>query len=117
MRNFVLGLALASTIALAGCATSPLPSLISNGTPGPATVANVQATAIQICAFEPTAATVAKLVTSSDIVTTADAVAKAICNAVTTNVQAEGNVPGRYIPAVKQSDGTLVIIHGRKVKN
>lgn len=112
MRNFVFGLALASTIALAGCATVPDP-LVTTGSPSPATVSKVQTLAIAACAFEPTAATVAKLFTTSSLVTTADSIAQAICKAVTTNVQAEGNVPGRYIPAVKQPDGTLVIVKGK----
>lgn len=114
MRKFLV-LAAAGFL-LAGCVTDNLlPSPIVGGGTN-ATISTVQKVAIDLCAFEPTAETVAQVLSSSAIITTAEVVARAICKAATTNVQAEGNVPGRYVSSLRTDTGKLVIVKGRFVK-
>lgn len=90
-----------------------------------ATIDEVQKLTTKFCAFVPTAKTIAEILTSGNgagsgtggggggnfAVNKATAIASAICAAVTTNPQSEGNVPGRYVPVVNG-----VKIEGYKVK-
>lgn len=92
-----------------------------------ATIDEVQKLTTKFCAFVPTAKTIAEILTSGGggwgtgggggggggnfAVNKATAIASAICAAVTTNPQSEGNVPGRYVPVVNG-----VKIEGYKVK-
>jgi hypothetical protein len=89
-------------LALAACNTPTVT------TPTPAAV---QSLAVGFCAYEPTIATVAKIISSSPYLDTADTIAKAICNAVTINPLADGPGPKNYRPQING-----VIIQGHFVK-
>ena len=99
MRKFLIGTSLAAVMSFGGCATT-------SSTDIAATIAQVQQIAVQICAFIPTAATVAGiLATGNPAVATASAAAAAICAAVTP-AKAAGKLRG--VPTVSG-----VVIHGR----
>lgn len=96
MRNALMAAAVASSLALAGCATQPLP----DGSPGPLVdpvkVAQVQNTAKQICGFLPTATTVASIIATftggGAIVDTVGQAANGICAAITSKGARRGGV-------------------------
>jgi hypothetical protein len=82
----------------------------------PAAIKQVQKQTTQICAFVPTFNTVAQIFAKdSSLVAQAGSVAQSVCNALSMNVQAEGNVPGRYLPAIRVK-GQLVVIKGSQVR-
>lgn len=96
MRNLALCLALSS--ALAGCATSDT----GGGVPSidPAAISQIQADAVQVCGFEPTAATVINIIAAiagagpvASMVTNA---ADAICKAVTAKAARPGHKPSYH---------------------
>lgn len=105
MRKLLLAASAAFAMSLGGCATT------GNGTFDLASfIASVQADTNLVCAFIPTAETVANIVsTGNPIVATAGAVANAICAAVTP-VKAAGKF-GAVAPTVAG-----VAIHGRFTK-
>lgn len=74
-----------------------------------ATVKQVQDYTALACAFEPTAAVVTSIFSKSGGDSVA-AIGGAICKAVSMNVQAEGNVPGQFVPKAYG-----VVIKGRKL--
>lgn len=77
-------IALAASLALAGCATTgtlPGGGTVDVSNPDQ-TIATVQAAAVKACGWEPTVATLVELFTANPVVMTADAWARAMCNAV-----------------------------------
>ena len=90
MKKLVISAAFALT--LASCATTPTNS----------NIAQIQQAAVNICKFLPTAQTVAGILISSSsmVLATANAVASAICSAVTTNPLADGPGAKNYKPHV-----------------
>lgn len=98
MKKLALALLIASTLSLGGCAGTL-----------PPTVASIQQLAVSVCGFLPTVATVASIIAAGNpLVATAEAIANAICNAVT-----PAKVSGR-LRAVQPMVGG-VVIHGRWV--
>lgn len=76
-----------AALALGGCSTVPGVDPIT-GNPIATEVANIQAQAVQICAFEPTAATVTNILATfipgaSPVTAIINQVAQSICGAVT----------------------------------
>jgi hypothetical protein len=100
MKKILLAAAAAWAVSLGGCTTT--------GTFDLATfVSQVQSTTNAVCAFIPTAETVANIVaTGNPIVATADAVANAICDAVRPKTTGRLRAPGP--PTVAG-----VVVHGR----
>ena len=101
--NIIRAAILSTTLAMGGCATM-------GGTPVDLTsfVAQVQATTSAVCSFLPTAETVASIIaTGNPIVTTAGAVASAICAAV-----APAKVAGKLKRATAPTVAG-VAIHGK----
>jgi hypothetical protein len=78
MRNTILSVAFAGTL-LAGCASvGGVPTVLG------ISAAEVQQDAIAICSFLPTASTVANIIAvGNPLLTTAEAIAQAICASVT----------------------------------
>lgn len=90
-------LVLASTLLLSACTTVPVVNP-NTGNPVVTDVAKVQALAVKICAFEPTAATVTAIIASlvpgaSPTVTLISQIAQSICDAVAPKVQALLSAP------------------------
>ena len=79
MRKLTLGATTALSLFVGGCAT------ISGGI----NVADVQGDAVAACKFLPDAAAVVALLTADPAVTTAEAIARIICSAVTGNAGAK----------------------------
>jgi len=108
MNKFVIATALSGSVLLSSCATVPGVDPIT-GKPVATEVANITATAITICGFEPTAATVTNILATfipgaSPIAAIVEQVAQSICNAVT----AKG---GRYGGAAPQVNGVPIDGH------
>ena len=103
MRNLIF--ACAFVFPLAACNT-----VDPNGNAVAPSVSSVQSVATTICKYVPTAETVAKILTGWAGSVTADAIAGAICNAVTTNPLADGPNRDSYTPNVNG-----VVIHGHFV--
>lgn len=84
MRPMIKMLPVLAALALGGCAGVPLPDI---QTKVDTTVAQIQSIAVQICRFEPTIATVTRIIATlagaGEFGTTATAVANSICAAVT----------------------------------
>jgi hypothetical protein len=99
IRKFLL--ASTTALLLSGCATT--------GVLGPITVANVQTLTISVCSFLPTAGTIENILLANvPGLTTAQAIAQAICNAL---VPAKSSRRGAAAPNVAG-----VPIHGRFVR-
>jgi len=102
IRNLFFAAPVAAALALSGCAGGVTPATVS------ATIAQVQQATVLTCSFLPTAATVAGILSGGNpLVTTAAAIAQAICTAVT----AKGARKGGPAPMVGN-----VVVHGRWVK-
>ena len=103
LRTLKFALPLAGMIALGGCGTT-------GGLSAP-TIAQVQAAAVAACSFLPTATTVAQIISAGNpLVTTAGAIAQAICSALaTSSVKSSAR-----LHAVQPMVGN-VVIHGRFV--
>lgn len=104
-------LAILAVLSLGACTTVPVTNP-STGNPVVTDVMKIQALAIKICAFEPTAETVTNIITSlvpgaSPTVTLISQIAHSICDAMVPKVQAFMSAP----PAVNG-----VPIEGRFVK-
>jgi hypothetical protein len=99
MRKSMLGAALALFVALGGCATTSNTDIVSE----------VQTITTTACSFVPTADTIIALVGSSPALTTAAAIADAICAAVTP--KAASRKRGATPPIVNG-----VVIHGSFVR-
>jgi hypothetical protein len=103
IRKLFFAAPVAVALALGGCATGSV-----TATTVAATVAQVQQATILACNFLPTAATVASILSGGNpLVSTASAIAQAICTAVTTKAARQGG------PAPSVGN---VVIHGRFVK-
>lgn len=100
MRKFMLGTALAAFLAAGGCATTSNTDIVSE----------VQTITTAACSFVPTADTIVALFGSSPALATAEAVAGAICAAVTPKSAAlkRGTAP---LPKVNG-----IVIHGSFVR-
>jgi len=112
MKKIIL--AAVCCIALAGCGSIPsVTPQQANNAAGQvvATVKTVQSYTQQVCKFVPTAATLISLF-NSGAGGTVSAISDAICNAVSTNPLAEGDVPGYY----KAARVNGVVIKGKFVK-
>src|SRR6185436_7655476 len=95
-------LALLASLLLAGCATTP------GGAPNPI-IAQVQAIAIQACAFEPTVKTILSILAlGNPLLGTASSIADAICAAVTPKTAS----------ALKRNPPQVggVVIHGKFIR-
>ncbi len=80
MRKTLIFAGLTAGLAVAACATNPTTGVTTIGS---INVADVQNDAVAICSYLPTAATVANIISANNpVVITADAVATAICQAV-----------------------------------
>jgi hypothetical protein len=97
MRKLTLGAATALSLFGAGCAT------ITGGI----SVADVQTDAVAACKFLPDAAAVAALLSADPAVTTAEAIAKIICSAVTGSASA--GLRGAAAPVVVVNGQTIPI--------
>ena len=97
MRKLMLGAATALSLFAGGCAT------IGGGI----NIADVQADAVAACKFLPDAAAVAALLTADAAVTTAEAIAKIICSAVTGSASAK--LRGAAAPVVVVNGQTIPI--------
>ena len=87
MNKFLLASALSGSLLVASCATVPTVDPIT-GTKVVPEVTKIMTSAVAICGFEPTAATVAAILASfipgaSPIASIVNQVASSICNAVT----------------------------------
>jgi hypothetical protein len=109
LRKLTLAAVAASSIALGGCATTgSAPTDITSF------VAQVQATTSAVCAFVPTAETVASIISTlggpagATIVGTANGIASAICAAV-----APVKAAGKLHRAVAPPTVAGVVIHGK----
>lgn len=98
MRNVFMSLVFA--LALAGCASTQETN---------DTIKQVRDYTVIACGYLPTAATIAKIITNSTIVDTAQGIAAQICAAVTTLPLAEG--PGKRQAVVKG-----IVVKGRFVR-
>src|SRR5262245_20699144 len=86
-RTAVLGLALAGCVTSAGCGAGQL------FTP-PTSVADVQADAVKVCSYLPSAETIVAIIGLNDpTLSTATAIADAICGAITSRSARAGGVP------------------------
>ena len=103
MRKLFFVIPIAAMFSLGGCATI-------GGLSAP-TVAQVQAAAVAACSFLPTAATVANIIAAGNpLVSTAGAIAQAICSAL-----ASSNVRSSARLRATQPMVGNVVIHGRFV--
>jgi hypothetical protein len=103
MRKLLLASSVALATSLGGCATTGGGGAFNLNS----FIANVQADTNLVCAFIPTAETVANIFATGDpIVTTATAVANAICAAVAPKTA--GALKRSTVPTVAG-----VVIHGR----
>jgi len=105
MRKFLMMIPLAATLGFAGCTST---GGIDTGQIA-AYEQQVQQIAVSICGFLPTAATVLNIFVGNPALGTAEAIAQAICNAVTPSAQLQarkratmpnvGGVPvhGRFV--------------------
>ncbi len=106
MRKFMLGAAMAASLAISGCATVGGVSTLST--------AAVQADAATLCGWEPVADDVATVAASlagagGAVVVTANMVATAICNAVKASTQASARLRGTFgAPPAVYVNGVLV---------
>ncbi len=110
MRKILTCSALALSIALGSCGTT--------GTSTTATinsiVTQVQAIAVQVCGFLPTASTVINIVSGSNaIAATAESVAQSICAAVSAVPKLGGRLRGTARAPIMVNG---VVIHGRWVR-
>lgn len=116
-RRHIILCSLALTLALGGCATiNGKPTSVIPGAPAPVTVsdktaeviAQTQAIAKQVCAFLPTASTVAAIFAAGNpVLSTASGIAEAICAAISN----KSSVYGTGGPSVEG-----VRIKGRRLK-
>ena len=98
MRKLMLGAAMAAFAVLGGCATTANTDI----------VAEVQSITTAVCSFVPTADTIIAITGSSPALTTAAAVAQAICAAVTPKA---ASLKRATLPAVNG-----IVIHGSFVR-
>jgi hypothetical protein len=99
LRSIALALALGTTsIVTTGCGTTP----VQVQTDITQIIAQVQSITAQACKFIPTVGTVAAIITANNPgVTTAVAIAEAICNAITAAPPAAaGELGGTVVPRV-----------------
>ena len=87
MRKFLASTVVAGSLLLGGCATTGTGIDPITGQPIATEIANVQALAVQICAFQPTEATVAAILATlvpgaAPVATVITQAAQAICAAV-----------------------------------
>jgi hypothetical protein len=114
LRSIVLALVLGTTsIVTTGCGTTPdvIQTDISK------IIAQVQSITSQICKFVPTAGTIAAIVTANNPgVTTAVAIAEAICNSLAPAPAAAkfGGVINGWMVAPRTVNG--VVIHGHYIQ-
>jgi hypothetical protein len=102
IRKLFFAAPVAAAIALGGCAGTVTATSVAT------TIADVQQAAVLACGFLPTAATVASILSGGNpLVSTASAIAQAICTAVTAKAVRRGG------PAPSVGG---VVIHGRFVK-
>ena len=103
IRKLFFAAPVAAALALSGCATGGVtPATVTT------TITAVQQAAVLACGFLPTAATVASILSGGNpLVSTASAIAQAICTAVTAKAFRRGG------PAPMVGN---VVVHGRFVK-
>jgi hypothetical protein len=104
MRNFLSSILLAGALALAGCASNPLPVLFPSGLP---TAQQVVDTAKATCAVVPNIVDVATLISTNPAIGTAAGFAQAICAAV------NNLATGRGAPASVVVNGVRVRLGAR----
>ena len=103
IRKLFFAAPVAAALALGGCATGGV-----TATSVATTISAVQQAAVLACGFLPTAATVASILSGGNpLVSTASAIAQAICTAVTPKSVRRG----ASVPMVGN-----VVVHGRFVK-
>jgi hypothetical protein len=110
MKNLLLSAIVAASVGLGGCSTTGTPPITNINS----FIAQVQSTAVAVCAFLPTAGTVAEIITlGNPLVSTVDQIVSSICTAVATTVvpPLAGTRFGIAPPTVLG-----VVVHGRFVK-
>jgi hypothetical protein len=94
---------------LVSCSTNPVTGV---PTIGGVDVGTVQADAVAICSYLPTATTVASIISANNpLAITAEAVAQAICNAIAPKVAAahrKAGLPYVYVPPTVVIQGNFV---------
>ena len=94
MKRFLISTALACGLLTSSCTTVPGVDPIT-GNPIATEITNIQALAVQICAFQPTAATVAAILATfvpgaAPVTEIINQVAQSICGAVTAKAYRRG---------------------------
>lgn len=103
MRKSALPIVLASSAALAACATT--------GTGG-LSIQDVQGAAVAACSYLPTAASVATLLNANGAIMTAEAIAQVICASVTATQGAKLKATPGPVTVTVQINGKPVTVTG-----